>query len=120
MRLTIAKLSSLARKITRVHPEQVATAIRARPASSCSGPISASASFPRWCAWSAFGRDHGSCSEGSGGIDEIGSGVVGVVGAAGAKHGEDDVAATAGEADCGGVMTFAFGSLAIVEGLGLR
>ena len=28
--------------------------------SSCSGPISARASFSSWCAWSASGRDHGS------------------------------------------------------------
>ena len=42
----------------------------------------------------------------------------GLVGLAGAEHGEDDVAAAAGQADQGGVVAFAFGSLAVVERLG--
>jgi hypothetical protein len=37
-----------------------------------------------------------------------------------AEHGEDDVAASAGEADQGGVVPLALGSLAVVEGLRRR
>src|SRR5215472_2039654 len=44
----------------------------------------------------------------------------GLVGLAGAEHGEDDVAAAAGQADQGGVVTLAFGALAVVERLGGR
>ena len=42
----------------------------------------------------------------------------GLVGLAGDEHGEDDVAAAAGQADEGGVVAFAFGSFAVVEGFG--
>ena len=107
MRLKIAKLSWSAQKITRTHPKRAATAIRARPASPKSGPISASAWFSMCCASSASGPVYGSCSEGSGCIDEIGRGVVGVASTAGANHGEDDATATAGGADYGGAMAFA-------------
>lgn len=43
----------------------------------------------------------------------------GLVGLLGGEHGQDDVAAAAGEADDRGVVAFAFGSLAVVEGLRL-
>lgn len=39
---------------------------------------------------------------------------------AGAEHCEDFVAAAAGEADDGGVVSFAFGAFAVVEGFGVR
>ena len=42
----------------------------------------------------------------------------GLVGLASDEHGEDDVAAAAGQADEGGVVAFAFGSFAVVEGFG--
>ena len=59
-------------------------------------------------------------SGGSGGFGEVGLWCGGLVGLLGAEHGEDDVAAPAGEADERGVVTFAFGSFAVVEGLGVR
>ena len=43
----------------------------------------------------------------------------GLVVLAGFDHGEDDVAAAAGEADDSGVVLLAFGSLAVVEGSGV-
>src|SRR6266567_3245315 len=39
-------------------------------------------------------------------------------GLAGAEDGQDDIAAAAGQADEGGVVAFAFGSVAVVEGFG--
>jgi hypothetical protein len=52
----------------------------------------------------------------SGGLCQVGSGATaGLVGLAGAEHGEDDVAASAGEADQRGVVSFPFGSFAVVE-----
>jgi hypothetical protein len=42
-----------------------------------------------------------------------------LVGLLGVEHGEDDVAASSGEADDGGVVAFAFGAFAVVEGFGL-
>jgi len=55
---------------------------------------------------------------GSGGVGQAGRVAGGPVGLAGAEHRQDDVAAAAGEADHGGVVTFAFGSFLVVERLG--
>ncbi len=57
---------------------------------------------------------------GSGGVGQAGGRAGWLVGLAGAEHGEDDVAAAAGQADQGGVVAFAFGAFAVVEGLGRR
>ena len=40
-----------------------------------------------------------------------------MIGLSGAKHGEDDVASAAGEADDGGVVFLAFSAFAVVERL---
>ena len=45
--------------------------------------------------------------------------MVGLVGLLGCERGEDDVAASSGEADDRGVVAFSFGSFAVVEGLGV-
>jgi len=42
----------------------------------------------------------------------------GAVGLSGAEHGQDDVAAAAGQTDEGGVVAFAFGAFTVVEGSG--
>jgi hypothetical protein len=46
-------------------------------------------------------------SSGSGWDGEFWAGAAGLVGLAGGEHGEDDVAAAAGQADEGGVVAFA-------------
>ena len=55
------------------------------------------------------------CQVGLGGVS-----VLGVVGGLVFEHGEDEVAAATGDADDGGVVVFAFGSFALVVGLGVR
>src|SRR5712691_4541876 len=55
---------------------------------------------------------------GSGRAGEFWPGSGGLVGLAGGEHGEDDVAAAAGQADQGSVVAFAFGAFAVVERLG--
>src|SRR6516165_5922801 len=118
VRWTIAKLPSSMLNATRSQPEQAAMTVRRCPWSSWAGPISVCASRSRPAArWSA-GRDHGAGSGGSGGIGEPGCGAGGLVRLAGAEHGEDDVAAASGQADQGGVVAFAVGTFAVVEGLG--
>src|SRR6185437_16319034 len=59
------------------------------------------------------------CQAGQAASASSGAGRAGwLVGLVGAEHGEDDVAAAAGQADERGVMAFAFGAFAVVERFG--
>jgi hypothetical protein len=79
---------------------------------------------PRWSTkrGNAAALARGGCPhvlvKGSSGDGAVGSLVGGEVVLVGAEHGEDDVAAAQGEADEIGVAPSAFGSFAVVEGLG--
>ena len=59
-------------------------------------------------------------SVGSCGLCDFGLRAAGLVGLLGAWHGQDDVAAPAGQADHRGVVAFAFVSFSFVERFGLR
>jgi hypothetical protein len=86
-------------------------AVRLWRARSWPGLISLRASCSRVAACCGPGRNQGSGSGGSGCICQLGDAVVGVVGLAGAEHGQDDVAAAPGQADQGSVVAFALARL---------